>query len=99
MAHMIVTKKKLGELYENEKTKTIQRDEMEVYKMLAYCFRELNKNTRTEKCIIKAESWTAIDGDGDKIYRFKFHVRYDENNEFLYIYEFNKCFTDFIKDN
>ena len=91
MAQMIVTQKKLGELYENKRTKMIQEDEVQVYKTLAYCFQELNKRTRTEKYIIKAESWTTIDGDGDKIYRFKFHVRYDENNEFLYIYEFIKC--------
>ena len=91
MAQMIVTEKKLGELYENKRTKMIQQDEVQVYKTLAYCFQELNKRTRTEKYIIKAEAWTTIDGDGDKIYRFKFHVRYDENNEFLYIYEFNKC--------
>ena len=88
---MIVTEKKLGELYENKRTKMIQKDEVQVYKTFAYCFQELNKITRTEKYIIKAKTWTTIDVDGDTIYRFKFHVRYDENNEFIYIYEFNKC--------
>ena len=91
MAQMIVTQKKLGELYENKRTRLIQEDAAKIYKTLAYCFQELNQATRTEKYIIKAEYWTPVDGDGDKIHRFKFHVRYDENNEFLYIYEFNKC--------
>ncbi len=91
MAKMIFTEKKLGELFETKRTKNVQEDEEQVYKMLAYCFRELNKQTRTAKQIIKSWFWTTIDGDGDKIYRFKFHIRYDENNEFLYIYEFIKC--------
>ena len=91
MAQMIVTQKKLGELYENKRTKMIQEDEVQVYKTLAYCFQELKKRTRTEKYIIKAEFWATIDGDGDKIYRFKFHVIYDENNVFLFIFEFIKC--------
>lgn len=91
MAKMIVTERKLGELYENKRTKVVQEDETQVYKTLAYCFQELNKQTATEKFIIKRWFWTTIDGDGDKIYRFKFHVRYDENNERLYVYEFIKC--------
>ena len=91
MAKLIVTVKKLGNLYEAKKDKVIREDAEGVYKTLAYCFKQLNKKTRDGKYIIKAEYWTTIDGDGDKIYRFKFHVRYDENNEYLYIYEFIKC--------
>ena len=91
MPKMIVTQKKLGELYENKRTRIIYEEDSKIYKTLAYCFQELNKRTRTETHIIKAEHWTPMDGDGDKIHRFKFHVRYDENNEYLYIYEFTKC--------
>lgn len=91
MAKMIITEKKIGEPYNTERAKTVQEDETQVYKMLAYCFQEFNEQTRTEKKIIKDAFWTAMDGDGDKIYRFKFHVRYDENNEYVYIYEFYKC--------
>lgn len=91
MAQMIITKKKLGELYETKREKTTSEDTANIYYTLAYCFKQLNKGTRDGKFIIKAEYWTTVDGDGDKIHRFKFHVRYDENNEFLYVYEFIKC--------
>ena len=91
MAQMIITEKKLGELYETKREKKTSDNPTTVYYTLAYCFKQLNKKTRDGNYIIKAEHWTTIDGDGDKIHRFKFHVRYDENNEFLYIYEFNKC--------
>ena len=91
MAKMIITEKKLGELYETKRNKTTSDSPETVYYTLAYCFKQLNKKTRDGNFIIKAEYWTPMDGDGDKIHRFKFHVRYDENNEFLYIYEFIKC--------
>ena len=91
MPKMIITEKKLGELFSNDRIKRFTKDGEEVFKMLAYCFKELNKQTRTEKNIIHAKYWIAMDGDGDKIHRFNFHVRYDENNEYLYIYEFIKC--------
>lgn len=91
MAKMIITKKKLGDLYEAKREKTTSESPVTVYLELAYCFKQLNKKTRDPNFIIKAEYWTPVDGDGDKIHRFKFHVRYDENNEYLYVYEFIKC--------
>ena len=91
MAKALITEKKLGDIFSADRIKRFTKDDKEVFKWLAYCFQELNKQTRTDRHIIHAKYWTAMDGDGDTIHRFKFQVRYDENNEYLYIYEFEKC--------
>ena len=91
MAKALITEKKLGDIYSNDRIRRFTKDDKEVYMYLAYCFQQLNKETRTEKKIIHAKHWTAMDGNGDLVHRFKFHIRYDENNEYLYIYEFEKC--------
>ena len=94
MAKYIHTVKKLGE----HVTKNIQKTEgsyaADAYKLLAYCYKQLNEDTRTGMAfgrIIDAYCWESIDGDGDKILRFKFQVRHDTDNEYIHIYEFIKC--------
>ena len=94
MAHFIHTVKKLGDHVTKNIQKTEGRYTSDVYRLLAYCYKQLNKDTRTEMPfgrIVKAECWKSIDGDGDEIIRFKFQVRHDSDNEYLHIYEFIKC--------
>lgn len=92
MAKYIHTVKKLGELSTKNIKKVECSDIVEVFRMLAYCYKQLNKKTRDDNThIIKADRWTSLDGDGHEIVRFKFHVRNDSENEYLYIYEFIRC--------
>ena len=92
MPKYIHTVKKLGDLSSRNIRKTECSDEAEVWKILAYCYKQLNKSTRDDcEHIIKGDNWIAFDGLGKEILRFKFHVRYDSDNEYLHIYEFSKC--------
>ena len=71
----ILKVKKLGEtLPESIKTEKIE-DPEKVLKLLAFCFREVNKKTRKNSKIIKAEFWPAMDANGDEIQRFRFRLR------------------------
>ena len=83
--------KKLGETLPECVNTIICEDPQKVFKCLAECFREVNKKTRKNNKIIQAEFWPAMDGNGDEIQRFKFRLRYDENNDYLYIYSFEDC--------
>ena len=92
MPKYIYTVKKLGDLSSRNIKKVECTDIGDVYRMLAYCYKQLNKKTRDDfSCIIKAERWISFDGDGHEIFRFRFHVRRDSENEYLHIYEFIKC--------
>ena len=87
----ILKVKKLGETLPESISTTISTDPQNVLKLLAECFREVNKKTRKNSKIIKAEFWPAMDANGDEIQRFRFRLRYDENNDYLYIYSFEGC--------
>lgn len=86
------TIKKLGDLSCKTTEKMEGSIKEDAYRLLAWCFKQLNKKTRDDNThIIKAEQWNALDGEGDLIFRFKFLARYDSDNEYLHIYEFIKC--------
>ena len=87
----ILTIKKLGDLFPKAEQKKEENKPEAVLKQLAICYRDANKKTRKNSVIIKAESWQAMDGNGDEIQRFRFLVRYDADNVYLYIYSFEGC--------
>ena len=62
-----------------------------VLRTLAICFRELNKATRKNEKISKAKFWETFSADGLKDQNFRFILKYDELNEYIYEYYFSGC--------
>ena len=67
------------------------RDPVQVLRQLAICFREANKKTRKNSAIIKANAWETYAANGAPVNKFAFTLKYDENNAYLYEYEFQGC--------
>lgn len=67
------------------------REPVQVLRLLAQCFREANKNTRKNPAITIARAWEAYDAIGAPVYKFSFRLHYDDNNTYIYEYEFQGC--------
>lgn len=67
------------------------RNPVQVLRQLAICFREANKKTRKNSAIIKAAAWETYAANGAPVNKFAITLKYDENNTYLYEYEFQSC--------
>lgn len=90
MFYTLKVKKLIGTISRTT-SESSSSDPAVVLKQLAICFREANKDTRKNEKITRAKFWPAMDLHGDEIQRFRFFIKYDELNEYIYIYEFVGC--------
>lgn len=67
------------------------RDPVQVLRLLAQCFKEANKKTRKNSVITSAQAWETYDSKGAPVYKFMFKLHYDNNNDYIYEYEFQGC--------
>ncbi len=64
---------------------------LQVLRQLATCYREANPKTRKNSAIVLARSWEAYTPEGATVQKFFIKIKYDENNIYIYEYEFQGC--------
>lgn len=67
------------------------REPVQVLRLLATCFRECNKQVRKNERITKARAWEAYTPEGLTHQKFRIEIEYDQNNKYIYEYEFGGC--------
>ena len=68
---------------------SIVSEPLAVMRMLASCYRDVNKKTRKIDKITKAAAWEAFTSEGISCPRFRFDLIYDELNHYIYEYDFS----------
>lgn len=67
------------------------REPLQVLRQLAICYRECDKKNRKNEKIKKAQAWETYTPEGLTHQKFRIELEYDENNIYIYEYEFQGC--------
>ena len=70
------------------------KEPLQIMRQLATCYRESNPKTAKNERIKKSKAWETLSESGGVVQKFRFEIIYNEDNHYIYEYEFTGCGLD-----